>query len=1041
MTYNQSINLFRSIANSHYQIKSFGHGQLSEMEGEKEVDEVYPKLWVTPAETNIRENTTERTFDVLVFDLVHKDLSNRDDVLSDTEQILTDVIKIVKHNANEYTVVGDTTAQPFEERFGDDVTGWAASLTIESDLIEGTCDVPSDMVVSIIGGNCAGNDCSQPSFDCNDLNNCQVIQDLIDEDINLDVRVTALENASGGAFIPLAGTTSGNDAAGTIQFANGLISVAQSINGDDGSYLGLNGQISSLTQYNTATNSQSALNLIGAQFALAGFDMGSGIVVTLSNDSNGALQFVSNNPYSGGIIGNQDFSINYDPLSFIQKAYADNTYVPVSLSTLGGLTTNVLNQGQRFQVITTDTNTGNNSLFDIRSTRFSFNNTNIQSGINTAFNSIGGQLRIFASDVNNNITSDSTFSPTQISLTATDNNTSFTSNLILDSSGVLSLSSNDGTGVDISLRTNGGLVGASDYTSLYNSLSFVQKVYVDNAIAAIPTASLPATQIGFGTGTGITSSSILTFNGSKFEFNPDVITFTSNYTNYTDFRLGYNTPNFKTISIQNLNASGQSGFIFGQNDSEIALFAYNGSTLSGTFAGTSIPMNSTVVFQSGSGYDKAIHSAGSSHTKQAGLNPTNYGYKLDLNGFRIGRIQDLHTSNISGIALSVDGNILITALAGTGNRMVIASSTGQLSTQSIPSTTGFVPYTGGTSALDLTGQTITSQSYTANGTGGLGYVRIMGQSSAPAVPATTGGNIYFNGSGNLSWNRKPQLGTDTFSRTFSGIITADRAYVLPDQAGTVALTSDITTALAPYLLSSTAASTYEVLANKAVNFTTVNNTLYPSVQAVVNYVTGLGYLTTASAAATYQPIGSYEVTTNKATSFGTLNNTLYPTTQAVSTYAGANFVGRVYRDTVDGTNVTGVTTETINKSILIPANTFTAGDVIIVKAIAIKSGSAGLIRMRIRTNTSLSLSGATTVGLLQGATSGIFNSMERDMIVKGATTQTYGTSTSAIDELTAATGRQLLPIDWTVPQYIMISIQNASAADGGFVSFFNVEKH
>lgn len=91
-------------------------------------------------------------------------------------------------------------------------------------------------------------------------------------------------------------------------------------------------------------------------------------------------------------------------------------------------------------------------------------------------------------------------------------------------------------------------------------------------------------------------------------------------------------------------------------------------------------------------------------------------------------------------------------------------------------------------------------------------------------------------------------------------------------------------ALSPYLTSATAASTYltianaastyqpllgftaENVSNKATSFTILNNTLYPTTQAVSNYVTGLGYitssaltpyLTTASAAATYQPIGSY----------------------------------------------------------------------------------------------------------------------------------------------------------------------------------------
>lgn len=44
------------------------------------------------------------------------------------------------------------------------------------------------------------------------------------------------------------------------------------------------------------------------------------------------------------------------------------------------------------------------------------------------------------------------------------------------------------------------------------------------------------------------------------------------------------------------------------------------------------------------------------------------------------------------------------------------------------------------------------------------------------------------------------------------------------------------------------------------------------------------YLTTTLASSTYQPIGSYEVLSNKAVNLSTLNNTLYPTTQAVANY-------------------------------------------------------------------------------------------------------------------------------------------------------------
>jgi hypothetical protein len=66
----------------------------------------------------------------------------------------------------------------------------------------------------------------------------------------------------------------------------------------------------------------------------------------------------------------------------------------------------------------------------------------------------------------------------------------------------------------------------------------------------------------------------------------------------------------------------------------------------------------------------------------------------------------------------------------------------------------------------------------------------------------------------------------------------------------------------------------ENVANKATDFSTINNTLYPSVKAVndelANYEPSLGF--------------TPENVANKATDFSTINNTLYPSVKAVSDY-------------------------------------------------------------------------------------------------------------------------------------------------------------
>jgi hypothetical protein len=84
-----------------------------------------------------------------------------------------------------------------------------------------------------------------------------------------------------------------------------------------------------------------------------------------------------------------------------------------------------------------------------------------------------------------------------------------------------------------------------------------------------------------------------------------------------------------------------------------------------------------------------------------------------------------------------------------------------------------------------------STSETITGTGGAGFVQLLNQSSAPSTP-TSATRLFADASNRLSWK-----GTNGFVRTFDGTAnTADRVYVLPDAAGTVALTANNLSAFA-----------------------------------------------------------------------------------------------------------------------------------------------------------------------------------------------------------------------------------------------------
>ena len=132
----------------------------------------------------------------------------------------------------------------------------------------------------------------------------------------------------------------------------------------------------------------------------------------------------------------------------------------------------------------------------------------------------------------------------------------------------------------------------------------------------------------------------------------------------------------------------------------------------------------------------------------------------------------------------------------------------------------------------------------------------------------------------------------------------------------------------------------------------------------------------------------------------------------------------------DGTAVTGTTANTISQSLLIPSNTFTNGMLEVFLRMN-KTGTNGTTTVRIYTNTSNSLTGATLLsgfGAL-GTTSIFLQGERRYRINTNLLTGTAGTSTSPSD-ITAATAAQLsTAFNTSVDNYIIFAIQLGSALD------------
>jgi len=144
----------------------------------------------------------------------------------------------------------------------------------------------------------------------------------------------------------------------------------------------------------------------------------------------------------------------------------------------------------------------------------------------------------------------------------------------------------------------------------------------------------------------------------------------------------------------------------------------------------------------------------------------------------------------------------------------------------------------------------------------------------------------------------------------------------------------------------------------------------------------------------------------------------------------------------DGTSVANTLTITPTYSQLIPANTFSAGDVLDLECRLTSPGAkTSVSNLYFYVNTSNSVSGATQLAIYtSGATNRTIQN-QRKLSIKGATTKsinpailTSNTDLGAFAALTTHT------IDWTVDQYIIFAIGHTVADQTMFGDFYKIQK-
>lgn len=146
-TFNQIITAFQTIATAHKQIKTFGVGDIWEIETSGTI--TYPLMWAQPDISRVEENVFVSSWKLLFMDIIHKDERNENDVLSDMELVALDIIAQLQAPSYEFDFnASGITLERFTERFTDYVGGVMINVELRIPYNADRCAIPSSTITT-----------------------------------------------------------------------------------------------------------------------------------------------------------------------------------------------------------------------------------------------------------------------------------------------------------------------------------------------------------------------------------------------------------------------------------------------------------------------------------------------------------------------------------------------------------------------------------------------------------------------------------------------------------------------------------------------------------------------------------------------------------------------------------------------------------------------------------------------------------------------------------------------------------------------------
>lgn len=204
ISYIRFLSAIEYFCKEHRQIRRFASDFPGQLPNFATKTEEYPILFVSPSDSIFNENTTTFNVDIYCFDIIQKDRSNINTILSDTNLILSDLNRwIIDGEIDIFDILNSPTATPLNNELLDYCAGWRMTLTIDCPTY-GVCEIPFIQVPSITTeiNNVVYNDI----LTCENLADCDTFTSAID---NLQLQIDNIELTPGPT-----GATGANGATG-----------------------------------------------------------------------------------------------------------------------------------------------------------------------------------------------------------------------------------------------------------------------------------------------------------------------------------------------------------------------------------------------------------------------------------------------------------------------------------------------------------------------------------------------------------------------------------------------------------------------------------------------------------------------------------------------------------------------------------------------------------------------------------------------------------------------------------------------------------